>query len=389
MSDRRLVGELSGAAACLAGAAMGLCGCAGPLRAGDDSCRCPSPDATRAVMRRVFAWQLANPVLGRRTVTTRPDGRQIVRVRGGRGNDWERAAFYSGVTAAYRATGERAYLDAATAWAAEHRWRLPDPSAGANGDCCGQTYVELYGLGRDEGRIADLRRCFDAMLADPNERDAGWHWCDALFMSPPTMVRLAVATGQRKYLDLMKRRWHRTSEALFDPQEGLFYRDARFLDARTLNGRKVFWSRGNGWVIAALAMVQEHLPADDADRGQFLGQYRRMAAAVARCQGDDGLWGTSLLDRQEFPDPESSGTAFFCYALAWGINRGLLERGRYLPVVCRAWRALLGCVNEQGRLGFAQRPAAAPDDVDPDGCEEYATGAFLLAGSEMLALAVR
>jgi rhamnogalacturonyl hydrolase YesR len=400
--------------------AMLAAGCGNPCQTASGPCAAFSPAEARGVMRRVFDYQLAHPVVSRDrpipkpiastrpatkpkpVASTRPANKPVaaaaaplpapaavrppLKPKGPVGNDWERAAFYAGVVAAHRTTGEPAYLDAALAWSAEHNWRIPDPPVGANGDCCGQTYVALYSLRRDARRIADLRRGFDEMIADGDERDANWHWCDALFMSPPTMARLAAATGEAKYLDLAKRRWRATSRRLYDANEGLYYRDDRYLVRKTANGRKVFWSRGNGWVIAGLAIVLECMPPEDGDREWFVRQFRQMAAAVLACQGADGMWGTSLLDRDELPDPESSGTAFFCYALAWGVNRGVLDRGRYLPGACRAWRAVTACVSPEGKLGCAQRPAAAPENVPAENYEEYASGAFLLAGSEMLKL---
>jgi len=112
-----------------------------------------------------------------------------------------------------------------------------------------------------------------------------------------------------------------------------------------------------------------------------------MARAVAPLQGADGYWRASLLAPESWPGPETSGTAFFTYALAWGVNAGILDRGEYAPVVRRGWSALVRAVGPDGRLGYVQGPAEGPGPAGPDETEIYGTGAFLLAGSEVYRLA--
>ncbi|HEV2762730.1 MAG TPA: glycoside hydrolase family 88 protein, partial [Pyrinomonadaceae bacterium] len=213
-----------------------------------------------------------------------------------------------------------------------------------------------------------------------------WWWCDALFMAPPVLARLHAATGERKYLDFMHAMWWDTTDFLFDPAESLYYRDQNFVGKLNANGRKIFWARGNGWVMGGTVRVLQHLPANDPQRARYVELLKRMAASVSRLQGEDGLWRPSLLDPREAPVPETSSTGFFCYALAWGINQGHLERGTYLPVVRKAWRGLVGSVREDGKLGWVQRIGYAPDKVTAEDNQEYGSGAFLLAGSEMLRL---
>jgi unsaturated rhamnogalacturonyl hydrolase len=111
-----------------------------------------------------------------------------------------------------------------------------------------------------------------------------------------------------------------------------------------------------------------------------------MAASVSRLQGEDGLWRPSLLDPEEVPVPETSSSGFFCYALAWGINHGYLERKTYLPVVKKAWHGLVGAVRTDGKLGYVQAIGAAPAKLKAEDNQEYGSGAFLLAASEMYKL---
>jgi rhamnogalacturonyl hydrolase YesR len=238
------------------------------------------------------------------------------------------------------------------------------------------------------------------MIAEPRPgpeagwaEDDNWSWCDALFMAPPTMALIAEATGDVRYLDLMNTMWWETYEYLYDPEEHLWYRDGRYViqadgsGPRTTNGRKIFWARGNGWVFAGLALVLEHMPADYPDRPRYEALFRDMAAALIAVQGEDGLWRSSLLDAEEFPIPESSGTGFFTFGLAWGVNSGLLDADTFRPAARQGWRGLVWAQQADGRLGWVQQIGYDPRSVSADDSMEYGTGAFLLAGSEMLKLA--
>ena len=161
-------------------------------------------------------------------------------------------------------------------------------------------------------------------------------------------------------------------EHLFDREHGLFYRDKRFFDAKTSNGREVFWSRGNGWAFAGIPRVLSHLPRENEFRGRYVELLRIMAASLAQRQGEDGLWRSNLDDPDQYPNPETSGSSFFCYGLAWGINEGLLDKAVYLPVVVKAWNGLKRHIHPDGKLGYVQRVAGAPGGATRDDTHEYA-----------------
>ncbi len=329
-----------------------------------------SKRSIQTTMRRVFDWQVAHPV----ELNTRNS------------NLWARAAFYAGIMAAYKATGDKQYLQQAETWAAGREWKLGERPRHADDHAPGQTYLELYFLDRDAARIAHTRATLDAMMGTPRPGREDWWWCDALFMAPPVLVRLHAATGDRKYLDYLHAMWWDTTDFLFDKGAGLYYRDKNYIGKLNANGKKIFWARGNGWVMGGTVRVLQHLPKDDPARGRYVALLRTMAASVSRLQGADGLWRPSLLDPLEAPMPETSSTGFFCYALAWGINQGHLDRRTYLPVVKKAWQGLVGAVRADGKLGWVQQIGAAPATVTADDNQEYGSGAFLLAGSEMTKL---
>ena len=300
--------------------------------------------------------------------------------------NWIRATYYTGVMALYRTTGDPNVLDQALTWAEKHDWEPGSEKLPANRKTCGQTYLELYSLDPNPSRIAKIKSYVDARMAVVSAGESpsvGWHYCDTLYVGPPTIAMLGEATGQQKYFDYLNKVYWTVVGDLFDENYGLFYRDKRYVDAKSPGGRKVFWSRGNGWVIAGIPRVLEHLPEDNDHRDRYVKLLRTMADALAARQSDDGLWRSNLDDPLQHPNPETSGTAFFCYAMTWGINHRLLDREKFLPVVVKAWCGLVRHVDAEGKLGFVQPVGAEPRPATADMTHEYAVGAFLLAGSEM------
>ena len=337
------------------------------------------PTATLEIMRRVADYELTS--FGTTT-----------------NNDWVRAVFYTGLMALHRAGGDDRYLAAARGWGLANAWRLgPDQgSAGpagpggiaadprfADNQACVQTYAELYledPASRNAATLAPALAAFDQMVAAPRAGRVDWWWCDALFMAPTALVRAAKATGHTAYVDLVDTMFWDTVAFLFDPAQQLFWRDSSYINTAT------YWSRGNGWVVGGLARVLQELPAGDAHRGDYEDLLRKMAARLRTLQGADGFWRSNLIDPTAFPNPESSGTAFFCYGLAWGINHGVLDRATYLDPVLRAWQGLGSVVSAQGRLGYVQPVGARPGAAAATDTNDYAAGAFLLAGTELLQL---
>ncbi|HET6169295.1 MAG TPA: glycoside hydrolase family 88 protein [Terracidiphilus sp.] len=339
----------------------------GPL-ARDLSPAIKSP-AIQKAMRKVADWQLA-------TAESRFS------------TDWTYAALYDGLLAASRATGDPRYHNAVLKFAETNGWRLGPRFAMADDEAVAQAYLELYREHPEPQRIAAIKEEADQLLQrqDDPQKDLWW-WCDALFMAPPALARLTKATGDARYLDYMDREWWITSGHLYDPAAHLYSRDASYLNRHEKNGAKLFWSRGNGWVLAGLARVIPYLPEDYPGRARYIEQFRQMAREIASIQGEDGLWRSGLLDAGAYPRPEVSGSAFFTFALAWGINSGLLDRSTYEPLVAKAWKGLLGHIYADGRLGSMQRIGGAPSEVSPGGSYVYGVGAFLLAGSEVDKLA--
>jgi rhamnogalacturonyl hydrolase YesR len=336
-----------------------------------------APDQVRAAMRKVADWELAHP------------GKEKF-------DGWVQGAFLAGLSALDRLEPNAGYHASLLKIAAGNDWKLGKRIYHADDSCVGQTYLELYAKDHDPKMIAALKERCDTVLAHPKDdnlefvgpgKNDRWSWCDSLFMAPPAWMRLYAATGNKAYLDYVVEHWWKTSAYLYDPAEHLYYRDSTYFKLTEPNGKKIFWSRGNGWVLAGLARVIPLLPLDEPSRPRFEKQFREMAARIAELQGADGSWSASLLDPESCsPRVETSGTGFNCFGLAWGVNQGLLDRATYAPRAVQAWNSLVNCVTADGKLTHVQPIGAAPKSFDPQSTEAYGPGAFLLAGSEMVRL---
>jgi rhamnogalacturonyl hydrolase YesR len=231
-------------------------------------------------------------------------------------------------------------------------------------------------------------------FVEPKEGEPGmeggcqrrWCWADALFMAPPAWALMTQATGDEKYLDYAVKETKATTDYLFDKDIGLFFRDSRYFDQRTENGKYVFWSRGNGWVFAGLARFIEQLPTDHPDRDYFIDVFRIMAETLIARQRPDGYWPTSLDDPDAFISPETSGTGFFGFGLTWGLNNGVLEGVRFRDAADSAWNAMTAAVDDPGKLGWVQQIGADPQKTNKDSTQLYAVGAFLLLAAERIEL---
>jgi unsaturated rhamnogalacturonyl hydrolase len=333
-----------------------------------------SPSLTHAAIRKaaqkVADWQLARaePIFNQQ---------------------WTYAALYDGLLAASKTTGDLRYHDAVVKMAAHFEWKLADARfPHADDMALGRSYMELYLETYEPVRMADTKAILDRLIARPDDPEKLlWWWCDALFMAPPLLAKMSAATADRRYLDYMDREWWQTSASLYDPVEHLYFRDSRYFTQKEKNGQKIFWSRGNGWVMGAFAKVLEVMPKDYPGREKYITQYKEIAERIAAIQVKDGLWRSGLLDPEAYDLPEVSGSAFFTYSLAWGINHGILDRAKFQPVVERAWDGILSHIYSDGRLGSIQPIDGQPGKFKPSASSVYGVGAFLLAASELDALA--
>jgi len=202
-------------------------------------------------------------------------------------------------------------------------------------------------------------------------------------MAPPVWSRMYAATGDRKYIDYLDEEWAKTSDRLYDTKEHLYFRDSTYLTRTEANGKKMFWSRGNGWVMGGIVRTLQYLPEDDPARAKYIEQLKEMAASLAAIQSPDGLWRAGLLDSSDYDLPEVSGSALITFALAAGVNHGWLDQKVYRPVIEKAWVGMLHHVYADGRLGCIQQTGAEPQPFKASSSYTYGVGGFLLAGSEI------
>jgi rhamnogalacturonyl hydrolase YesR len=320
----------------------------------------------RAAMRKVADWQIA--------YSEKKFNQQ-----------WTYAALYDGLLAASRATGDPRYAEAVASVGNKFDWQLIDERfPHADDEALGQAYLDLYKEHPEPVKIAATKAVLDRLVVRQDDaKKPLWWWCDALFMAPPVLMRMYNITGDKRYLDTMDREWWITYDALYDPKNDLYHRDATYLSKTEKNGQPLFWARGNGWVLAALAEVLQQMPKDYPTRPKYVAEFVAMSKRIAGLQQADGLWKTGLLDADSYPMAEVSGSAFFTYAMAWGINHGLLDAKTFRPIVQRSWAGMIAHIYASGRLGSIQPVGAAPDAFAPSSSYVFGVGGFLLAGSEL------
>ncbi|WP_323814898.1 glycoside hydrolase family 88/105 protein [Cellvibrio sp. NN19] len=257
----------------------------------------------------------------------------------------------------------------------------------ADDQAIGDLYQSIYLRTGLPGVLMPLQQRMDYTLPylslTPTSKRLVWWWCDSLFMAPPVYTRMSAITGDSKYIDAMDAQYWRVYDRLFDTNENLFARDERFIERRSANNKKIFWSRGQGWVVAGLARILEAMPENYPSRPKYVKLFQNMMSRIAQLQQPDGLWRASLLDMEAYPEPETSGTAFFTYALAFGINHDLLERDKYLPHALNGWAGLNQYILPSGILGQVQSAGDQPVPTKRETTALYASGAFILAGLEI------
>jgi unsaturated rhamnogalacturonyl hydrolase len=347
-----------------------------PVSASTDNSEVFNSRYIKKTMERVTDWQLSHP----KHAPT----------------DWTNGAFYAGVVAAYKTTGSRKILDSLLALGQRTFWQPGRRYDHADDIAISQTYIDVYRIKGDRSMInatIDTVQKLRTVPGPESRKGLMWWWCDALFMGPPTLVKLGVSLKDPSYFSLNDSLFKQTYDLLYNKEQHLFARDASYLinaageGKREANGTTIFWSRGNGWVMGGLVRILEELPADYPARTFYEGLYKEMAEKIISLQQADGLWRASLLDPASYPGGEGSGSGFYCYALAWGVNRGLLDKGKYEPAVRKAWQGLNTLVSTEGRVGWVQPIGADPRrNFNAESYEVYGAGAFLLAGSEVIKL---
>ncbi len=312
--------------------------------------------------------------------------------------DWTMGAYYVGVSKAHEATKDPRFLAQIKSFGWYNNWAPYIRTYHADDIIISYSYLYANSTRKNLVDLKPTKKWLDAHFNEPHEWKTGqlpvnkilWWWCDALFMAPPVAAYYAKVSGDKSYLDNMHKYFMETYDLLFDQEEKLFARDTRYqikgndTDIREKNGEKVFWSRGNGWVLGGLALLLELMPENYEHYPFYVELYKTMAQRILEIQPKDGLWRVSLLDPDAYNHGEVSGSGFYTFALAWGINNDLLSADEYKPAVIKAWKAMRKCQHKDGMVGWVQDIGDSPKPASYDSWQNYGTGAFLLAGSEVI-----
>lgn len=312
---------------------------------------------------------------------------------------WTRAVYYEGLMALNEVHPKKEYLDYAVDWSNKHNWspRGSVDTKNADNQCCGQTYIDLYNLDQRPERIEKIRQCMDLVIA--SDKNDTWTWIDAIQMSMPVFAKLGVIyKDDPRYFEKMYSMYSHARNVegggLYNRKEHLWWRDKDFVPPyHEPNGDNCYWSRGNGWAYAALVRVLGSIPKNAPHHDEYLQTYLEMTEALAPLQRQDGYWNVSLKDSAHFGGKELTGTALFVYGMAWGIRSGIIDSKVYLPIIIKAWNAMVKySLHPEGFLGFVQGSGREPKDSQPvsytniPDFEDYGLGCFLLAGSELCKL---
>lgn len=335
---------------------------------------------------------------------------------------WTRAVYYEGLMALQENDPQQCYIDYALRWADFHQWtpRNGINTCDADDQCCAQTYYELLpyinmdkaaGKEKLKNVIANLEHQMQTpntkkQTSTPKAKTAvnslygWWTWIDAIQMAMPLYVQIYQLTGDKRFLDhgMKMYRWSRNEcgrgdgnpkKGLFNTDDGLWWRDADYVPPyKEPDGKDCYWSRGNGWVYAALVRCMNLLPEKSKEYKELKKDFLLMSEGLRKCQREDGFWNPSLVSTN-YEMKETSGTALFLYGMAWGIQKGYLKADVYRPVCDRAWTAMVrDAVHHDGFLGWMQGTGKDPSagqplsyDKVPD-FEDYGTGCFLLGATE-------
>ncbi|WP_443938977.1 glycoside hydrolase family 88/105 protein [Pedobacter sp. MW01-1-1] len=325
-----------------------------------------------------------------------PDaGKSIITNKERPSNIWTRAVYYEGLMALYTIKKDKSYYDYAVQWGEKHHWGLRGGVQNRNADdqACGQTYIDLYNIDSKPERIKDIKASMDLMMQSGKVSD--WTWIDALQMGMPVFAKLADLYKNDAYYDYMYKMYMHTKTVegggLYNQKDGLWWRDKDFVPPyKEPNGEDCYWSRGNGWVVAALVKVLDVMPKTGPHRDEYLKTYHEMIQALVPLQRPDGFWNVSLHDPNNYGGKEVSGTSLFIYGMAWGVNKGILDKAIYQPIIVKAWNAMVkDAIHKNGFIGFMQGTGKEPKDGQPlsytsmPDFEDYGLGCFLLAGTEI------
>ena len=336
---------------------------------------------------------------------------------------WAPSVFYTGNMEAYYLTGDENYTDYANRWGSNNIYNGSAWNTKADNSRIGkyfpdnhtsfQTYLDMFSITSDkkfdpnDEKIKNVVPIMNEMeqmdINDLKTKKGYWDRIDFFYMELPNWTKMYLLTGEEKWLDKLRELYDDRKAELYDEETGLFYRDKNYIfdpnaqydpngdgnnQKISPNGKKILWSRGNGWAMAALTKVLQDLPdSRQDDRKEYEAVFKKMAATLIEVQGDDGFWRMNLDDYDHDIRPETSGTVFFAYGLTWGINNGLLDKETYYPAVKKAFLGLnANAIRPDGLVGRSELISAYPNpkcSLGIGSSQSYAPAATVMFLSEL------
>ncbi len=363
-----------------------FCACSSPSNNSSSDAGKPAGDAEMASKivaqaQKSAKWHIANPT------NTSLDIR-----------NWEIAPFYDGLIAVSRASGNPEFWAEVLRFGDMAGWQPGVRAYHADDHAVCRAWLATYEADKSKKyRLSPTLKTFDKVIADsktwggkkPFARFGGspeylYNWCDALYMSPGVLAQASLITGDKKYLDFADAQYRLCHKELFSPDDSLFYRDGSYIGKLNKNGNKIFWGRGEGWVMASFPSMISAFAADDARREFYVDLFKKMSGKLLASSLEDGMWGVNIVDKAELAGGETSATCFIAYGLTWGVNAGILDAKTYLPHLVKTWeRVTEKCVTKDGKVTFIQPVGQAPGKFGPDTSNPYGVGAYLLFSCEL------
>lgn len=314
---------------------------------------------------------------------------------------WTRAVYYEGLMALHAVAPQQRYFDYTLEWCQHHNWtpRNGIKTHDADDYCCSQTYIDMYRLGAEGATLQFVKENMDQTILRGVDSDKDWWWIDAIQMGMPVLAKLAKTTGEAKYAEKAWTMYEYTRNqqdgGMRNPADGLWWRDKDFNPPYTTpGGKNCYWSRGDGWVVAALVRVLDEMQPNEPHYADYLNDLTSMLESLVPLQREDGFWNCSLADETDFGGPEVTGTSLFLYGMAWSVRHGHLSKAKYAPVMEKAWKAMASCVHADGFLGWQQGTGKQPKDSQPvtfdrlPDFDDYGVGCFLLGATEYYKLKI-
>ena len=180
----------------------------------------------------------------------------------------------------------------------------------------------------------------DGIICYKNMSQGKWIWVDAIMAVAPFMLFAGLSLGKTCYVDFAAEQTIRMFDALLDSDCGLLHQVRGRYPENPWKCSEDHWSRGNGWMMVALAELIENLPKASPYYEEVSRRYIAFCENLIKYQSLRGLWRQEIV--MEGAWEESSGSGIITYGLGTGIRLGLLKEEKYKKAF---ERAVWGMVN--------------------------------------------